>query len=435
MVDVAPFRALRYITPKYHNDISKLICPPYDVISPEEREELTNRSILNVIQLELPSPSARKDKYAHAAELLHEWQEKGLLQEDRQSAFYLLETLYRINDPFATGKRLKRSGVLAALRLEPPGKGAVHPHEKTLPKAKEDRFNLLTALQTNVSAVFGLFFDTKNQWGKWITKTNRGAPLVSGGERNDLTHRLWKIDDPSLQKELRGMLKKKDLFIADGHHRYEVSWAYKEACLKENPSAPRDLGFMSVMTYICPIEDPGLLMLPTHRLVRADKTPIEWRKHLETVFDLKRVTSINDIVRALSKPKTELKQRLIGWVSLHGCFLLKLKSDISMDLCLAHRPKALRGLDAVLLHDLALGEAPHSHSLKEKDIIYTRDTKEIQTRIKKDPSWVAFLLAPAGVKALAEVALAREVMPPKTTYFYPKVPTGFTLMPLNQRIK
>jgi uncharacterized protein (DUF1015 family) len=227
MVDIAPFRALRFDAHKVKNDVSKFICPPYDVISPVERENIVKRSKCNVVQLEFPEGEGEA-KYTRAAQVLEEWRACEVLQQDRSPAFYLLETTFRIKDAFAPQKSLKRYGVLTALRLETPGKGAVRPHEKTLPKAKEDRLHLLTAVKTNVSPIFGLFFDSKKKWSSWVRKVAKQKPLVRGKENKELEHRLWKVDAPALQKELRALLKSKELYIADGHHRYEVSWAYKE---------------------------------------------------------------------------------------------------------------------------------------------------------------------------------------------------------------
>lgn len=430
MVDIAPFRALRWSDRKKKSDISTFICPPYDVISPHQRQSFARKKDPNVVELELPLGNDQ-EKYGNASEILRRWKEEGWLQEDRSASYYLLETTFRIKDAFAPKSRLKRYGLLSALKLEAPGKGAVHPHEKTLPKAKEDRLNLITALQTNVSPVFGLFFDPKNQWKKWVSKVIKQKPLVKGMENKDLSHRLWKVDAGSLQKEIRQILSSKDLYIADGHHRYEVSWAYQEKRLQMTPSADLHAGWRRVMTYVCPMEEAGLLMLPTHRLVKSSRGTVEWIRHLETFFDITPAKNMAEIIEAVSGKNG----RAIGWASADGLALLRLRADISIDRCLPNRPPALRELDVVLLHDLALGEAVKPDFLTEKEIIFTRDLKGLEILPKRDPSWVGFVLGSPGVASLARVAGANEVMPPKTTYFYPKVPTGFTLMPLEQKIQ
>jgi uncharacterized protein (DUF1015 family) len=252
---------------------------------------------------------------------------------------------------------------------------------------------------------------------------------VTGAEHAKLRHRMWKIDDAKLQSELRKVLSTKDLYIADGHHRYEISWAYNESRLQNDNHAPTDAGFRRVMAYVCPMEEKGLLMLPTHRLITSNRSLAEWRRHLESRFDIKPVKNMEAVLDVLRK-----KTGVIGWATKEGKFLLTLRKDLSVDRALAHRPKALRELDVVVLHDLAMGEATDNSFLAEKEIVFTRDIKEIEKRTK-NPSTVAFLLASPGVASLARVAEAGEVMPPKTTYFYPKVPTGFTLMPLEQKIR
>lgn len=422
MVDILPFRALRRSAGQKYSDISDFICPPYDVISPDERAGIVKKSPLNVVQLELPEGEGEA-KYENAAHLMRDWKSQEILHRDRVSAFYVLETTFKISDPFAPKTPLKRYGVLAALRLEVPGRGQVRPHEKTLPKAREDRLHLLKAVQTNVSPIFGLFFDQKKEWPKWLKDVTKEKPLIVGKEKKDLSHRLWKVDDASLQKRLASLLGQKQLFIADGHHRYEVAWAYKELRLADAPANMSE-GWNYVMTYICPMEEKGLLMLPTHRLVRSSWTEEEWLKHLRTFFDVKPVKNIAAIVAALASSKRA--DRSMGFYTQKGAFLLNLKKDISIDRCLANRPPALCELDVVLLHDLVLGEG--------KEIIYSRNIKEIRTKVESDPAWVCFLLASPGVGSLARVSSAGEVMPPKTTYFYPKVPTGFTMMPLDQKI-
>ena len=429
MVDIAPFRALRLTSNKKEADISSFICPPYDVISPQQREAIERKHPENVVQLELPNGTP-ENKYRSAAEILKKFKEDLTLQEDRVASFYVLETTFRIKDSFAPDKQLKRYGVLSALRLEAPGKGAVHPHEKTLPKAKEERLNLITALKTDVSPIFGLFFDKKNAWNKWIKKVIKEKPISKGTEDKTLSHRLWKVESPALQKELRQLLKTKDLYIADGHHRYEVAWAYSEQRLKEEPSADREVGWRRVMAYICPMEEPGLLMLPTHRLIKSNNSVQEWRSHLETIFDITPVANMPVLIKELIASKT----RQIGWVFAGGKALLSPKKDVSLNVLLANRPEALRALDVVLLHDAALGEAIKPELLKDREIVFTRDLSAMVTTVDKDPSWVGFVLASPGVASLANVAGANEVMPPKTTYFYPKVPTGCTLMAKDQRI-
>lgn len=430
MVDFAPFRALRFSSKSAKSDVSSFICPPYDVISPHERERFAQRKAPNVIELELPLGSDQ-EKYASAGRILNRWKQDALLQEDRHSSYYLLETTFRIKDAFAPQKAMKRYGVLGALKLEVPGKGSVHPHEKTLPKAKEDRLHLLTALQANVSPIFGLFFDPEKKWAKWVKKATKGKPLAQGREHKDLSHRLWKIDSEPLQKELRSLVQSKDLYIADGHHRYEVAWAYRESRLQKDSSADLGAGFRRAMTYICPMEEQGLLMLPTHRLVKSSRTLSEWMAHLQTMFNILPVKNMAAVIKAVSNKK----QRAIGWANSKGLFLLTPREDLSLDRCMQNRPGALCALDVVLLHDLALGEVSAPGFLTDKEIIFTRDLKGLELLPKKDAAWVGFVLGSPGVASLARVAEANEVMPPKTTYFYPKVPTGFTVMPLEQTIK
>lgn len=431
MVEIHPFKALRRSGESKHLNASSFICPPYDVISEQMKRDLMSRHAENVVRLELPDGEGDA-RYRNAAETLGRWRDDGVVQQDRFPSYYLLETAYRVEDAFAPEKQLKRYGVLVALRLEAPGKGAVRPHEKTLSKAKEDRLKLLSAVQTNISPIFGLFFDEKKAWADWVREATSNPPLVTGEESATLSHRMWKIDDAGLKERLGAMLEKRDLFIADGHHRYEVSWAYKEQRLAQEPKAERFCGWQFVMTYVCPMEEAGLLMLPTHRLVRTEKSVAEWREHLDGLFEMRTVSDVNALIEALKK--TDPSTRAIGWVNAEGAVLLTLKSAISIDRCLADRPESLRSLDVVLLHDLILEESREKTYVKDQNIFFTQDVAAMREKAKADPKWNGFVLRSAGVDALAAVARAGEVMPPKTTYFYPKVPTGFTLMPVNGTI-
>lgn len=429
MVDIAPFRAERPAS-KRGADISNFICPPYDVISPHQREAIEKKNPKNVVLLELPTGD-ESTKFGNAAQTLRKWRAEGFVQQDRVASHYLIETTFRINDPFAPKEALKRYGVMTALRIEAPGKGAVHPHEKTLSKAKEERLNLISALNADVSPIFGLFFDKQKKWRSFVNKVIKKAPLVSGRESKDLTHRMWKIESPDLNKELRTFLKTKDLYIADGHHRYEVSWAYREQKLNQEPDAPLEAGWRRVMAYVCPMEEPGLLMLPTHRLIHSSHTHQEWRDHLAQYFTFEPVASVSALVKTLSAPT----KRQIGWIHAAGVELLSIKPNMNAAMLMPQRPDALRALDVVLLHDVAMGEAVRPDFLAEKEIVFTRDINGMKSLTEKEPLWTGFVLGSPGVSSLASVAEAMQVMPPKTTYFYPKVPTGFTLMPLEQEIK
>jgi uncharacterized protein (DUF1015 family) len=430
MVEISPFRALRYATSKTKTDISEFICPPYDVISPADRDALIQKSVKNVVQVELPMGDG-EEKFKNANRTLRAWKEGNDIQVDRTPSFYLIETSFRIHDPLAPGSTLKRYGVLVALRLETPGKGRVKPHEKTLPKAKEERMHLLRSTNTHISPVFGLFFDKENAWKNWVIRAVGSKPLVRGTENAELEHVMWKIEDTGAQSALQALLKDKDLYIADGHHRYEVAWAYKESMMEQETDCSRDCAWHYVMTYICPMEEPGLLMLPTHRLVKSDKTHEQWTQSIGSAFEIEPVASMDAVIAALSRVQ---KGRVWGWVNSKGHFLLRLKKDISLERCLAHRPKALQELDVVVLHDLILQETPEKPLVKDKDIVFTRDLPDMEAKVK-DPQWQGFLLGSSGVESLARVASAGEVMPPKTTYFYPKVPTGFAMMPLDQKIQ
>ena len=210
---------------------------------------------------------------------------------------------------------------------------------------------------------------------------------------------------PVLNKELRAaFLKSKDLYIADGHHRYEVSWAYREQRLAADSSAVNEAGFRRVMTYVCPMEEPGLLMLPTHRLIRSVHTVQEWREHLSQYFTFEPVASMAALVKVLSAPS----KRQIGWVHGEGIELMSIKPGLSAEQLMPARPAALRALDVVLLHDVAMGESVKPDFLRDKEIIFTRDLGGMKTLADKEPLWTGFVLGSPGVGSLSKVAEGRR---------------------------
>ena len=421
MVNVTPFRALRYRNGG--PDLSRLICPPYDVISEGEQHDLARLNPHNFVNVELPlgDPEARA---RNAAACLGQWKREKILNSDDAPAFYLLESVFK-----APGgdKLYRRTGFFCALGLEEPGKGQVHAHERTLPKPKAERLKMLETLKTNTSPIFGFFLDPENQWLNLAAEWIQERPLARARETSGVEHRLWAVTDPERIQKLSDLLKAKELFIADGHHRYEVGWTYYQESLNGNRSVPAG----RILAYVCAMEDPGLVLLPIHRFVRSPLPQNEWNARIKASFDVRPEDSLEGLMKSLSEEKASPARRpsigLFGWGQY---YLLQLKNDADPTLLQDRYPKPLWQLDAVVLEAYLISETRDPASHPGWEISFTNQPGELINRVKSDSGALGFLLAPTGVDEVATVARTGQVMPPKTTFFYPKAPAGFVLYEL-----
>lgn len=406
MVEIAPFKAIRYSGDQLTN-LSRVMAPPYDVIRPPERQKLLARHPNNIVRIELPAARPPQDRYAIAARILRDWQKKGILVQDGEPAFYGYE------QRFSSGKKKHaRRGFFAALRLETPGEGRIRPHERTFPKHKEDRLLLMRATHANISPIFGIFFDHRRQAQRLIAKRMQEQPLVSARDEKGVTHRLWKWTDAEAQKVLAGVLKTKDVLIADGHHRYETAWNYRQERLAANgASATADRrAYQFVMAFLCPLDDPGLVIQPTHRLVRWPAPWSEWKKRIARSFKIQPVAGLTRILTRLQAPK---ERAALGLVFESGkAFWLEPK-----------RRSVL--LPVVPLHEEVLKDVPL------ENIGYLQNALEAAQSVRRGEANAAFLLPPPDKESFARICRAGRRLPQKSTYFYPKLATGVVMRSLD----
>jgi len=398
MADIKPFTAVRF----GGNNVSKLICPPYDIISDKARKKLTKSSLFNFVRLELPEPKGSIDKYENAAAILTSWLEKGVLARDNAPSFYIYEQVFSDH-----GKKMVRRGFFAALKLEKPGAGGVKPHEKTLAKPKEDRLNLIRAVRANLSPIFGLYGDKGKVTVKLFAKISKTDPVSSARDSDGVIHKLWQAGNPADTNLLRKALKSQNVFIADGHHRYETAWNYSQEC---GVSGYCGCGY--VMTFLCPMEDQGLSIWPTHRVVELPRD-----------FDT-RINKYFDVLPAsiFKKCETKLPQVLLlyrnGKMAALKIKNSKILSQFMPDKCKSYRELGVSVLHSVLLHDVAPDK-----------ITYVKDEKEAVALAKK--RGMAAVIVPATpIEAVKKIALAGQTMPQKSTYFYPKVASGMAVYAL-----
>ena len=408
MADVVPFHGLRFVEAKA-GPLSDLISPPYDVISDDARAALYARSPHNVVRLEAgaeePGDDPITNRYTRAKATLEDWLTSGMAKVDPTPAFYLHDHYFEV-----AGQRVRRRGFLGALRLYQEGRGIVRPHERTFPKAKTDRLRLLRAIRTNTSPVFGMFADERGAVAAALEAWMARGPARMVGEARVGTerHLLWALDEKALTRKLTGLLKEQRIYIADGHHRYETGLAY----LKEETDAGRiDLDedpAQFVLAYLCALDDPGLRIFATHRIVAGANAAID--ELVARAFDSAPV----------DRPAIDDAQPGIV-LARDGAFtVITPKAELD----LSAMPESWRTLPVAQAEELLITPARAMGA----EVTYEHDLE--RAIAAAGPGVTTVLLRAVDADALRRVADAWERLPQKTTYFYPKAPAGLVLRPL-----
>ncbi|MBI4436428.1 MAG: DUF1015 domain-containing protein [Candidatus Omnitrophica bacterium] len=416
MGDILPFRGIRY-NPKRIQNLSKVISPPYDIITKEDQSSYYHASPYNVIRLELGKRFSRDDGmrncYTRARTFFEKWLSRGVLIQDVEPSIYIYE------QKFKKGKRwVRRLGFIALLELTGSRKYPIFPHEETFDPPKEDRLQLMKALKANTSPLFFLFSDRRKEvdgmMKRWIRRT-RPIGAVSHDEE---WHTLWRLTDPSLIEKLRRTIRHRPLFIADGHHRYEVARAYAH---------------QFVMAYFSNLLDEHLTILPIHRLVKGlDGNRNKLRKTLSSLFAFKPFRTVSALLEAMEKNR---QGYVFGMVAKGGpVYLMSLKgrkvlSELDDTI---RRSETWRRLDVTVLHEILLKKGL---GLTEKkicqDVCFLRDLPRCLDLVDRGEYQVAFLLRAPRIEQVQRIALSGEKMPQKSTYFYPKPLTGLVMYRFN----
>lgn len=427
MAQFQPFRGLRP-DPKTA-DLSQVVCPPYDVIKGDARDALLTQNPKNIVAIELAArygEAASDADYQKCAQILEGWVAEGTLMRD-DAAFYVYEQEFKI--PNSTQK-LKRRGVFGALTLEEFGAG-VQPHEHTLSGPKADRLNLLRALRTNTSPIFGLVKDDEGWINELIKAIVVTTPHADFQTDDGISHRLWVVRDDETVNGLEAAFENESVLIADGHHRYETALNYyKERQKTENLSGGE--GDSAVMMMCVSMEDDGLVVLPTHRVVKNVEIG-DLSSKLGQFFDWQAHDSLESLETALNTaPATP---NALGLVLTDALYLLTLKSGeahlAQMD---AQKSAAYNGLDVSILHSLILEKELGIDAEKLAaggHVVYTIHAADAQKYVHSGEASAAFLLRATPVAQVQAVADAGDKMPQKSTYFYPKLLTGLVLRPLD----
>ena len=420
MAEVKAFKALRFNTDKA-GKIDELVCPPYDIISEEQRKGYLAKNENNIISLELPKGD---EPYKTAGETLDKWLNDEILKRDEKDGIYIYEEEFSINDIHT-----KFKGCIVRVKLEEFSKGIVLPHEETLSKAKEDRFNLMKATNCNFSQIYSLYMDSEHKITGRLDKLSEGNPEIELTDGDGVTHRLWIVTDEDEINAICNDFADKKLYIADGHHRYETALNYRNYCHENNIG---DGGENYVMMMLVDMEHEGLVVLPTHRLVR-DLESFDKEKLLndcKEYFDIKEENDINMAEGKLKKLYDEGKKAFAFYSGDEGYNILVLKDENAIAELLPNKSKATKGLDVTVLHTLVLEKIfgiDAENMAKQINLTYTRLFDEAVEGVKNGKFQCAFILNPTRVTEIRDVAAAGEKMPQKSTYFYPKLITGLVM--------
>ncbi|MBA3060514.1 MAG: DUF1015 domain-containing protein [Nitrospirae bacterium] len=401
MAEIIPFKGVLYNMSKVSGE--DVIAPPYDIIEPEYKEKLYSKSPYNIVRIdfgkELEGDNELQNKHTRAANNLNSWLKDGILHGSKTPAFYAYEVEYKVKE-----KTKKLRGFFSLVRLEELGKG-VYPHECTHSKPKADRLNLLRTCRANISPIFSLYNSPEKKASEIISRVMLQKPYMKAKDSDGAIHRLWVVEAEKDIKTTQNDLKGKPVFIADGHHRYETALEFKK-------EMNRSGGWDYVLMFLANMSDEGLTILPAHRLVKnLSENSLDI---LSGYFAIEILSSQDDITGALSECG-----HAIGFCHRNSDNLYLLRHKGSG---LENINPALKELDVTILHELIFKKL-----LNISEVTYEMDAAETRDMVRKGIYDAAFFLNPTGVKDVERVALSGERMPPKSTYFYPKLLTGMVI--------
>ena len=431
MPEIRPFRAVRYDLARV-GALSDVVAPPYDVIGPDLQQGLYDANPHNIIRLELnreePSDAPGRDRYERASATLKDWRRTGVLAEDPHPAFYVYHQTFVVE-----GREYTRKGFFARVRLEPFGEGKIYPHEQTLSGPKADRLNLYRATGFNLSPIFGLYPDADNEVLRAVEAGIRDRTPLEATDHLGVINRVWPVTDQEAHTIASGLMGDRPIFIADGHHRYETGVAYRDelgaAGVLTGLDDPANFCLMMLLS----MSDPGLVILPTHRLVSglSSLTGDTLIDRLGTEFEVVDKGTGDEGCRA-SWEEIEMggDQDLLGFGTIADgrWFTARLRSDAAMDAIVPQHSPDWRSLGVSILHELVFKKLLGDVGSASCRFVHLLD--EVQQAAKGRECDLACLVPPAGMEFVESIASNLEKMPPKSTYFYPKLLTGLVLNPL-----
>ncbi|QDT05573.1 hypothetical protein K227x_39740 [Rubripirellula lacrimiformis] len=447
MPQTVPFAALRYNL-EHIGSLSDVVAPPYDVIDPELQEQLYKRHTANVVRVILnrTEPGDAPDaNYDRAAKFVRQWISEGVLMREESPAFYVYHQTFEVD-----GQTVTRRGFQGRVRTTPFGEGNIYPHEETHPKAKVDRLKLTTATKQNNSQIFGLYPDPENQVIDLLDAATEGIQPVQATDHLGVLHTLWPVTDPQVIQQVSDLMMDRPMFVADGHHRYETSCNYKDQvaaqyAAEQGGPLPEDHPANFLMTMMVGMSDPGMVVLPTHRLLRGTPrfSSAEITAALAGVFDCELVAGGLQVAGTVwGQMETSNDQGLIGLYAVKDdSWLLCRATDqaaVRMAQIEPDKSDDWRSLGVSLLHRLVIDELLESAGHPKPT--YVHEVDEVIGGMQgqgsqaesdgDDPYTLAALVMPATLAHVEAISLHKERMPAKSTYFYPKLLSGLTFNPL-----
>jgi uncharacterized protein (DUF1015 family) len=397
MAEIKSFRGFRYSKEM----ITNFICPPYDVISADEKVRLQKLSPFNIVNIELPDSQGKRNKYQNAARLIQSWQNEHILKRDKTPALYFYEQIFEDH-----GITMNRRGFFASLKLDG---SLVRLHEKTLAQPKIDRLSLLKATKANISPIFGLFDDENRTVIDICGKITMGTLSATAKDKEGTFHKLWVVTDGNIIKTLEKYLSTRKVFIADGHHRYEAAWDYLQERKEKDKNYSQNKEYNYVLTYLCPMNDTGISIWPTHRVVEVTE---DLESNIEKYFDAHLAKNFQEFSKKETQPMTIFKDNKYR--------VLTIKKEAFLKKAMPDKCKAYRNLAISVLHHILL---PKVNASK---FIYVKDERDAILLAKRTGK-VAIIVPATPIESLKAISLNNEAMPQKSTYFYPKLASGMVI--------
>ncbi len=453
MAVIVPFRGIHYNLEKI-GDLGRVAAPPYDVISPDAQEALYRRHPHNVVRLilnrETPGDRPGDNRYTRSAALYRNWLRERVLVRAPAPQFYFLQEEFKSSilpspPPGLEGRTIVRQGFIGLIKLEEYGAGVVLPHEKTQTKPRADRLALMEACRANFSQIFSLYPDEEGALTPLYREVfSSGPPAMEAADDEGVRRRLWIVQEPRILRRITGVMKSKQIFIADGHHRYETALAYRERQRSQFRGSTGRETYNFTMMYLAAMEDEGLEILPTHRVVASlpGFDPSAFMAQLGAAFTAQpfpfaggdEIKARSHFLRALASPSREARSLGMFLAGANQYLLLTLKDEKAFDEVAPGLAPSLKALDVNLLHILIFRKLLRigpEELAAGKHVQYYKDPGEAVQAVQSGKGLMAFFLNPTRVYQVRDVALAKETMPSKSTFFYPKLLSGLVINPLD----
>ncbi len=436
MAKVIPFKGLRYNAERFR-DLDAVTSPPYDIITPEQQQELYNKDEYNVIRLDygmdFDSDDENNNKYTRSAAYLKKWIEEQILVYEDAPAFYIYEQMFRLGNDESPSHSLK--GIISLVQLEEFSKKIIMPHSETANQTKRDRMGLIEKIRTATSPIYSLYMDPDQAIADIISECSDGDPDITFTTPEHVIQNVWIIKDPATLNVLSKKFENKQLFIADGHHRYETALSYRREQRQKDGTEAGSQPYDYTMMMLASMDDSGLFLFPTHRLIKDVKNYSEQMiiSVLTDDFSASKIYITEGDYAEIISTKLENtidEKRLAFYTGQDYYYTLDIKDPSVMDDLIEGKSEAYKHLDVTILHKLILEKFFDVDENRESDrekIYYTKEAAEAIERVKSGEFQCSFLMNPPAISEIKDISLANEKMPRKSTFFWPKLVTGIVM--------